>query len=300
MRWQEFLGADSPPTLTIRIGRTGHHPVQTHLLIYDIEGILVEERELKPSNPGTAFLQTVVFDELQPGLYHARLQAMLSCDTVLERRLDFVRLAPPLASTTVSARSTFGVIIEKQTDHPWRALAALVAQLGVKNIKLNLAENPFRSSLDEHSDYAHYMKQLVDSRCSLIGTFSPGLYQTPGLLSVSGTQSLVDLLSEPVENWREALTQVVTRYEILFRHWQLGIDGNRQVSQDQRLGEVVEKVRTELKTLIAKPTLAIPWWIHQTPNDAIPAADFLSLSIPTDVLPEDIPDYIGDLFFPAA
>ncbi len=278
---------DQDPVLRVKLGESSWHGARATLTVQP-KGAPQVWQDTIESQPGRGRpYQEFVLSTLPPGVYDANLTVHVDSDAVQERALTFIKMAR-VNDRRVRFKNRFGVILDAGFDGTWSAPAALIDGLDIKPIKIVLPG----TALIDHSSAVSDLEDFVQQRVSAHNTLAVVL---TGPRDVEGG-TLIDRFSRPQDTWAPMLTHLVTRYEGLINAWQLGPDGPARGAADERLPAVFDVVHKLVSQLTSASMMAVPWSVHHTlPRGQLDKA-VLSLHVPTDVLPEEIPAYIDGQF----
>lgn len=284
------------PGFLVRLGDLSRQGLRASLTVRNAAGETIHQEPLEAESGDGSTIHRVDLSDLPPGAYHARLSVEIDDGASLERHQTIVKLAP-LQSENTPVSHRYGVLIGHDPGGERANQAALVRKLGAKKIKLILGSLGLDSGGVESGDTDVLIKNLVDDHVEITGTFANAAISSPeGFQRTESRVSLIDLFSKSVETWRPYLAYYVTRYENRIHQWQVGADGHKDVTEDSRLPDVVAGVRKEMSNLTAAPTIVAPWSVHYEAASPPPPADYLSVTVPLDILPEEIPGYLDSTF----
>src|SRR5207249_4836313 len=105
--------------------------------------------------------------------------------------------------------------------------------------------------------------------------------------------SWLRILKAKDEDWHPLLEDLIARHATHLDRWQLGADGSDVFVTRKAMREVYAKVYAKFATLVQKPDLAMPWPAWYDLDGALPAT--VALSIPSSVLPPQLPLYMQEL-----
>lgn len=222
---------------------------------------------------------------LAPGVYHAGLRVMSGDVEVVTKNLTFAILGELSEDTNTVARP-FGLVVEPgRRSNPATELNLLENQ-GIGSVKLpawsGMAEAP--STPEQHRGTSRLLRSLVRRGFSLTGV----LFGPPGALVESAgpyPRSLVEILSEDPDAWRDHLAAVVAPNASMFGWWQIGADNDPDVVEDIRLVQAVQQLRREMLPFLNRPLLVVPGSTSLDFDSAIPSADQFALTMDSDVHP---------------
>ncbi len=286
--------AHEQPVLQVRVGDPNQHGLQADLIVRDASGRIVHGERIGVAGQQERTLQRIELHDLPPGAYYAHLRVEIEEGASIDRYLTFVTLSPDLEDLG-RFRSRYGVVIEPESAKNWQAHSGLLHSLGVRNAKLALASEQFKDAEGVDAEFDAFVEQLVQANVLLTGTFVESTVADRDAASTR-SQSLIDLLSKPTDTWRPYVANAVTQYESQFQHWQVGPDGNAEVFEDARLGPVLVNLREEMSKLTTLPILVAPWSIQHELGDSVLPANILSVWVPAETPPSEIPGYLDEQF----
>jgi hypothetical protein len=270
---------------------------------------------------------------LRPGWYSASLAMSSRGVLVGEQSLDLIQLADegPLAglpgqvvptdpfdphprtlAKTYFPDRRFGVIATDLPFDGWHELPDVLPFLSVGRVKLAV--------WSQHGDVQGYDAAKFDHLLERLGEL--GITPTACLVdlppriaeeidAVRQSQSLIHglvskpdvvedeasrwvrLLDAPVDTWRPQLAHLISRHAQHLDRWQLGADGTDAFVTRPKMRDVYGLVYREFAGLMNRPDLAMPWPGWYEMDGQLPAT--VALSVPSSVLPSQLPLYIQDL-----
>lgn len=223
---------------------------------------------------------------LSPGLYEASLDVAADGAPVVSRRLVFARAAPPNRHGDTAARP-FGVVVDpRYRSDPATELALLQKQLA-RSVKLpvwtGLAEDPPTAAARRTTD--RLLRDLLKSGFGLSGVFvgPPGaIVQSDGPYP----RALLAFLADQPSAWQDHLAMVVAPYAGIFRWWQVGPDGGKEVEEGDQLPRALEHLRTAMRRFITMPQLAIPASSAVELAGKEPAVEQVTLTLGSQIHPD--------------
>lgn len=280
------------PVLLVKVGDVVERGLRSGLKVRNGAGAAVYEQQIDADDRAGEAGRRIRLSGLSPGIYHAHLNVKIEQGASIERHLTFALLAPELKQVR-KFNSHYGVVVHFDGDGSHQAEVALLDALGVRNVKLSLAnvlsadsclvQNPLRTLVDELSErHLALTGTLVDS--SFTGQDDTG----------PQSQTLIDLLSASVESWRPHVANWVSKYQNRFENWQVGLDGESELFEDVRLGPVLTHLRDEMAKLTTLPTLVAPWSIRYERGDSDLPANILSITVPAETPPSEIPGHLDE------
>jgi len=125
------------------------------------------------------------------------------------------------------------------------------------------------------------------------GMASDGVGNDTRTLDAARSTDWLQLLKTGPDQWREPLAYLIARHANHLDRWQLGADGTDQFVTQPKMRQVYDVIYAEFAKLVEKPDLAMPWPAWCELEGKLPAT--VALSVPTSVLPEQLPLYMQDI-----
>lgn len=285
---------DESPVLLAKIGDAGRRNAKASLTIRDSAGAIAWTQALASSVGDDSPTHRVEVPPLGPGIYHAYLRVELGQEASIDRYLTFpVIAASPLAADKFKPR--LGIMLEPHPQRNWRADQLMLSASGVQSVKLPLPLESVGEQTPESLEFDRLAEHLISRNVEVTGmlTYQP---EKSGAARSSSAHSLVDSLSLASSIWRPHLVSALTRYENRFQQWQIGTDGLMDVFGDPRLDVVLGSIRAELAKLTTVPVMVVPWSAQLEPTITKLHADILSIAVPADTPPYEIPGAIDEPF----
>ena len=238
----------------------------------------------------TAALQ---LPDLPPGWYEASLTMTSQGQFVGGQTLRLIHLADGDATSSATRGAEpdarFGIVATDLPLDGWDRLPEILPMLSAGRVKLAL----WSAAGDVQQMDAAKFDRLVE-RLQALGITPTGVLAEPPPavarnLKESGWSGI---LAAPREAWRPQLAYLVSRHANHLDRWQLGLDGSDAFVKPQ-MRQVYANVYQEFRALVQRPDLAMPWPAWYELEGEMPAT--VALSVPTSVLPAQVPLYIQDL-----
>lgn len=231
---------------------------------------------------------TVDLPELRPGWYEAALVMTSRGQYVGEQTVDLIRLADDAPGTAPDGR--FGLIATHLPFDGWADLPEILPMMSAGRVKLGV--------WSEAGDIQSYDPAAFDALLERLG--DRGITPTACLLAlppsvaakVNGS-SWTRILTSPSADWQPQLALLVSRHANHLDRWQLGDDGTDRFVTDPAMRKAYARVYREFATLVQSPDLAMPWPAWYDLAGELPAT--VALSVPSSVLPQQVPLYVGDV-----
>jgi hypothetical protein len=115
----------------------------------------------------------------------------------------------------------------------------------------------------------------------------------PSVAREMGGKQWTRLLTNAGSKWKPELSQLIARHANHLDRWQLGDDGSDAFANDPLMLKVYDAVYAQFSELVNNPDLAMPWPAWYELHGTLPAT--VALSVPSSVLPEQLPLYTQEL-----
>ncbi len=327
--WFDDVSVSQVPRVTITTDRPANifrhnDPLQLHvdvsdrftddlsaqLVITDAVGRTIYQRSGAPElskaerlGPGEKRM-TMMLPALPTGWYQISLLMTSQGQRVGSRTMSIIRLADNADPFNPDGR--FGVIATDLPFEGWSKLPELLSLLGVSRVKLAV----WSSAGDvEQLDPLAFDQMLVRFEELRIQPTACLVNMPPSIVNIlrarlqKQSSSLEPikfdekdwtlLLKAKSEDWQPQLAYLLARHAAHLDRWQLGEDGSDAFVVQPAMREVYNRVYAEFSKLIPQPDLAMPWPAWYELEGELPAT--IALSVPTSVLPSQLPLYIDDL-----
>jgi hypothetical protein len=311
--WFDDVTVAQVPSVRIRPDRPGAvfrrgDPLRLHVLVNDrflddLAGRLVvrdasghevyqRSGDLEPGSardvaPGSRRL-TLTLPDLPTGWYQASLQMSSNGAVVGEETLGFIRLADDGEPLPPDQR--FAVSADAAPRDVWSELPTLLPTLGFGRVSVSVWQEGAAVEAASSLQLDRLLEQLRDVGVSVTASLTA---LPPELARRAGGVGLERLSALPRDTWQPPLAFVVSRHGRQIADWRFGDRSlaRSMVDRDELRG-VYRNVRSEFEQLLMSPRLAIPWpaW-NELPAEAPPD---VTLVVPGEVLPENIPLYLSE------
>ncbi len=288
-----LFSASETPVLLVKVGDANRHELVARLTVHDAAGGEIYSEPIEVTRDAGPPLHRRAVPNLPPGVYTAQLEVQMSPGTLVHRQVVFAK-STAAPGPRERQQNRYGVILEPDSAMGWKAASALVSALGIRYVKIELERGHFDAPAQRQERHQNLLSELRAANVSVTGTLVNSGPPPPGTAPAAGKSSVVDLLSTSAETWRPFLAQTVTRYESLLDYWQIGRDGDTAVAGDPRLDTVLAALRGEMAKLTLRPVMVAPASAHHEPQNG--TADILSVSLPVDIQPGDLPHYLDTSF----
>ncbi|HEY7119737.1 MAG TPA: hypothetical protein VH475_24310 [Tepidisphaeraceae bacterium] len=252
----------------------------------------------------------VVLPDLPPGWYEVELIVSSRGQSVGDQRLDLIVLADN--ATAIAPDDRFGVVATDLPFAAWGELPDILPMLGAGRLKLAVWSGTGDVQQIDAAAFDQVLVRLQEMHVMPTGC----LVDLPPAIAekLLARQRLVEasraftgapprspapdsawhhLLKASPEDWEPQLAQLIARHANHLQRWQLGADGTDAFVTQPGMREVYDKVYQQFAALVNKPDLAMPWPAWYELDGRLPAA--VALSIPSSILPSQIPLYIQDV-----
>lgn len=229
----------------------------------------------------------IVYEGLPVGLYGVRLVASTHGVPLVWRDLQFVRIPRPVNPPQYIGRG-FGLLLDNIDAAALPGQRALLHHVRPELVKLPVWYSQ-RAVLGE----TYELSQAVDAYLQTIleASGNPvGVQMDEPSDVVAGQvemRSMLDLMSDDPLAWKPLIAGTWARYTGLIHVWQVGLDGDRSIYLDDRLGEVLGTLKGEMSELMSEPLIAAPASVFHD-DHAEPLADFRAVEVPASVAPDQI------------
>lgn len=280
------------PVLLVKVGDVVERGLRSGLRVRDGAGATVYEQQIEAGDRAGAAGRRIQLSGLLPGIYHVRLNVEIEQGASIERHLTFALLAPELKRPR-KFNSRYGVVVHSDGGWSRQAEVALLDALGVRSVKLSLANVLNADASQEQQPLSTLVDELSERHLAITGTLvSSSFTRQDGTGSQS--QTLIDVLSASVETWRPQVANLVSKYQNRFANWQVGPDGESEVFDDVRLEPVLTHLRDEMAKLTTLPTLVAPSSIQYERGESNLPANILSITVPAVTPPSEIPGHLDE------
>ena len=279
------------PTLQVTVAEVDAVGLKASLEVRSASGDIVHQTAIPVQTTERVRPQPVRLTGLQPGLYEAVLSVSVGPGTALSRRVRFARLAP-LYDPGAGVARHFGVCLDPGAPVESRTTQAMLAALGVGAVKIPVWGRSVIAEASTDGGADELLHELVKARVALTGVLSAPpaeLVESAG----SFARSLLEILSEDPAGWRSQLAAVITPYASVFRAWQVGADGDREVTGHPALGTVLRNVRNEMVPLLTAVDLTVPGDAGALAEGQTLPAEEITLLIDRDIHDDWIPAYLA-------
>jgi hypothetical protein len=311
--WFDDVSVAQVPRVTMTTNRPGNvfrrsDPLQFQVLVNDrFTDDLAAQLVIRDADGKTVFQQSGALDmstaeslgpgrkrtrvdlpELRAGWYEAALVMTSRGQFVGEQKVDLIRLADDAPQTAPDPR--FGLIATHLPFDGWADLPEILPMMSAGRVKLAV--------WSAAGDIQSYDPAAFDALLERLG--ERGITPTacllglpPSVASKVGGPSWTRILTSPSADWQPQLAFLVSRHANHLDRWQLGDDGTDRFVVDPLMRKAYARVYREFANLVQSPDLAMPWPAWYDLAGELPAT--VALSVPSSVLPSQVPLYVGDV-----
>lgn len=231
----------------------------------------------------------VLPSDLPAGWYRVSMQLMSQGVTVGDESVDLIRLADDERQIEPDPR--FGVVATQLPFEGWRELPTLLPYLGVARVKLSVWSESGEIDGSRQLEFALVLERLRDLHIVPTSCLAA---PPPSIAALVGGSTWNHVLKAPPESWQPHLSHMVSRYAGYLDRWQFGLDeqATEFVNQPQ-MRQAYQTILGQFNTLMSKPDLAMPWPAMFESKSDLPMS--VALSVPSEVLPHQIPLYVQEL-----
>ncbi len=284
-----------PLQLSVLVNDRFTDDLAAQLLITDAGGGLVYKHsaamdmaEAHDLGPGLKEL-VVPMPDLAPGWYNAALVMSSRGHFVGQQNIQLVRLADD--GTAYQPDPRFGVIATDLPFEGWSQLPDLLPILGAGRVKLAVWSALGDIEQVDPASFDNLLERLQKNGTTLTSCL---VALPPDVAHNVGGPEWSRLLQSPPDSWRAELAYLVARHANHLDRWQFGDDRDAaEFVQNPDMRKVYDLLYAEFAKMVVSPDLAMPWPAWYDMNGNLPAT--VSLSVPPDVLPSQIPLYIQDI-----
>ncbi|HVT79606.1 MAG TPA: hypothetical protein VHM90_03025, partial [Phycisphaerae bacterium] len=307
------FGPSDKVTLEVQLSELTRQQIADRLTarvrITDLDGITYGQEEFTPSAE-SGWSHRVEHAPLPAGMYTATLDLMdggSAKGTLVARRQTRFLCLPALTPGT--SAQDFGLGAAAYGDAAaWSELPVLLKQTGAGLLQLPAWRNEMSEEAILRRDPAldGLLGALQRQNVRVIGAFSQIPSSVAARITVSAEErnSVLSLLNADEQIWRPYISMLVTRYANRVDWWELGspdspfygsrlaVPVSAGASPSDRAARLYEKAYGEMKTLMRRPEMIIPWSALKDFDDARYPQAVPDLRLPSVIKPSQIPAYI--------
>lgn len=306
-----------PARLEVNVNDRFTDDLAAQLVVRDARGVVAFQRSgalemsaAQSLGPGRKRLQLELPD-LPPGWYSASLVMSSQGKFVGEQTIDMVLLADAFGADHHTPDPRFGVIATDLPFDGWGELPDILPFLSAGRVKLAVWSEAGDVQQVDSAAFDRLLERLQhlgitptavlasippDVKARLLATrakTSSALGMDDEQTPLSGDDAWVELLKVDPQVWQPQLAFLISRHANHLDRWQLGADNSGAFVTRPAMREVYDRIYREFTTLMQTPDLAMPWPAWYELDGKLPAT--VALSLPSSVLPEQIPLYIQDI-----
>jgi hypothetical protein len=300
---QVTLGTDRPgnifrlgdtPRLSVVVNDLFTDDLQARLMLTNATGALVFQRSGAMDMVGAQELGPtrkrlmLALPQLTPGWYHADLQMTSHGRDLGEQTADMIQIADAAEPTPPDPR--FGVIATGLAPDVLDQLPLILPLLSAGRVKMAVWSEDRDVPETESPAFDALLEQLEAEDITPTGCL---LGLPPSLAARVGGPSWLKLMQASPDTWQPQIAYLISRHANHLERWQLGADGSDAFVSDSRMRRLYQLIYDQFSQLMHNPDLAMPWPAWYDVGKQLPAT--VALSVPPQVLPEQIPLYMHDL-----
>jgi len=248
----------------------------------------------------------LLLPELPPGWYEAALVMSSQGQFVGEQTLDLVLLAD---RGITRPDSRFGVDATQLPFDGWNELPDILPFLAAGRVKLAVWSSAGDIEQLDSASFDHLLERLgelgitptaclLDLPPSVTDKLKPEEDKSKETSAAVGASAAAKpswprILKADPKDWQPQLAGLIARHANHLDRWQLGADGSDAFVTNKDMRTVYAAVYKQFSSLMQKPDLAMPWPAWYELEGELPAT--VALSVPSSVLPSQMPLYMQDL-----
>jgi hypothetical protein len=283
-----------PAQLTVVVNDLFTDDLQARLTLSDARGQLIYQRSGAMETAGAQTLGPtrkrliVGLPKLSPGWYQASLQMTSHGSDLGEQSTNLIQLAD--TAEPMPPDNRFGVIATALGPQELDQLPSILPLLAAGRVKMAVWS---QNTTDQEADSPHFDALLEDLEAEGITPTGCLVGLPPSLAEHLGGRSWLKLLQTAPDQWQPQIDYLISRHANHLESWQLGADGSDAFVTDSRMRKLYGLVYEQFSQLMHNPDLAMPWPAWYDLGKQLPAT--VALSVPPQVLPDQIPLYMHDL-----
>jgi hypothetical protein len=311
-----------PARLTVNVNDRFTDDLAAQLVVRDARGEIVFQRsgamEMSSAQvlgPGRKEM-SLELPDLPPGWYEASLVMSSQGTFVGDQTIDVVLLADALDGRGVAAKHQqpdprFGIIATELPFDGWNELPEILPFLSAGRVKLAVWSDAGDVQQVDSAGFDRLLERLqalsiTPTACltaippDVMERLNATRVRTPSSLSAGdepkpllGDDAWVELLKCDPQLWQPQLAFLISRHANHLDRWQLGADNSDAFVTRSQMRDVYNLIYGEFAGLVQKPDLAMPWPAWYELEGKLPAT--VALSLPSTVLPEQLPLYVHDI-----
>jgi hypothetical protein len=286
------FGRSDTPVMTAMLNDRTTEDLTTRLIVTDLAGHQIYQRTdgMKDATVINPWLRkmSLPLPQTPPGWYRASLMTAAGDQIIGTQTLDFVRLGDDGEKTQPDPR--FGFVATSIPFEAWPALTRVLPTLSAGRVKLTLWSADGDVGLASPAGLDTVLETLQNQGISPTGCLTA---PPPQVTRRAGGDGWTQFVNAPRESWEPPMSLLISRHAHRVDQWQLGADDTTQFAIEPEMRTVYASVLQEFTHLIDHPDVAMPCPIDYEIPPPLPTS--LVLSVPTTVLPSEIPLYLADL-----
>ncbi|HZZ43760.1 MAG TPA: hypothetical protein VFE58_12550 [Tepidisphaeraceae bacterium] len=281
--------------LNVLVNDRNTDDLSAQLVIRNAAGQVVYQRtgalnmaDAEPAGPLQKRMTLPLPEDLKPGWYDAAIVMTSQSTYVGQQSIDLVLLADD--RVVVDPDPRFGIIATELPFDGWSELPQILPYLSAGRVKLAVwSENSDIKQTDSQQ-----FNQLLERLQELGITPTACLVDVPPQMAAHlKPPTWEGILKAKDEDWQPFLAHLIAKHANHLDRWQLGPDNTDAFVTNPAMRQVYAKVYKQFAALVENPDLAMPWPAWYELGGELPAT--VALSVPSTVLPWQIPLYMQDM-----
>lgn len=265
------------------------------LAIVDADGKPVWRRALDIRTDLNPKPERVAIGPLGVGVYSAVLN-IRTRETVLTSETFGFAVIGRLPDEGRSAEGRLGIVLDEAPRGSWLGNQGMLDQLAVQHAKVPVRgdnwNTPATTTQDETFD--QLLGWMARNRMRVIAELrAPTFLTTPKEERVY--RPLLDILSDDPSTWLPYVSYLLSRYADMVTGWQIGGDGDAAPVWDDRIPDLLPRVRSEFASFVFDPMLVTTWSLEHELPVSREFGDALSVRVPAGISPSWIGEYWASL-----
>lgn len=284
-----------PVRLNVLVNDVSTDDLSAQLVIRDAAGQTVYQRtgalnmaDAAPAGPLQKRMTLPLPEDLKPGWYEAALVMSSHSIYVGKQSIDLVLLADNRVGSDPDPR--FGIIATDLPFDGWDELPLILPYLSAGRVKLAVwseTSNIKQTDSEQFNQLLERLQELGITPTACLVDVPPKLAANLKIPHWEG------ILKAKDEDWQPYLAHLIAKHANHLDRWQLGPDNTDAFVTNPSMRQVYAKVYKQFAALMEKPDLAMPWPAWYELGGQLPAT--VALSVPSTVLPSQIPLYMEDM-----
>jgi hypothetical protein len=295
-----------PIELSMEIHDAFTDDLTVQMIVRDAAGKVVHQRsgiaDMTAHGGKSLSRSQLLLPDLPAGWYEVAMSMSSQGQPLGVRSLNLVRLNDD--AFTWSPDERFGLIATDLPFESWTELPGVLPYLGVGRVKLGVwskTADAERINPEAFDIALGKLRELQIRPTACLLDLPPAINRkidehqghNSNLDTRTPAASWMRLLKARDEDWHPPLEDLIARHATHLDRWQIGPDGSDLFVTRPGMREVYAKVYAEFASLIRKPDLAMPWpaWYELDRK----LASTVAVTVPSSVLPHQLPLYMQDL-----